>query len=97
MCRSFSHITNDALEVMVRVLVEADSMLTPPPEKQSLQEAFSSGDEDRVEEIVRKVLKTSASEAVLLKVTKNVLVSLFKALYTKRGFWKDSLSASNSD
>lgn len=87
-------VPEDRLERLVRSIIEADEVLPAPA---YLVEDISSKDEERVEAIVRRVLKSKPSEEVLLKMTRNVLVSLFKALYTRRGFWRDSLSATNSD
>lgn len=89
--------SDEVLEELVRTIMEADELLALPPLPGRLDEAISSSDEEKIEGIVRRVLKSKPSEEVILKMTRNVLVSLFRSLYTRRGFWRDSLSASNAD
>jgi len=63
-------------------------------ESTELQEALSDADEKRVEQIVRRVLKTD--NEIMIRKMKGMLVSFTKALYIRRGFWKDMLSATET-
>ena len=56
-----------------------------------LGEALTSADEDKIEQIVKKTLKSKQSEEQFLKFAKNVLTSLFKSLYVRRSVWRDGL------
>lgn len=56
-----------------------------------LGEALTKTDEEKVEQIVNRVLKSKKAEEGFLKFAKNVLTSLFKSLYTRRSLWRDGL------
>jgi len=48
---------------------------------------------DKVEKIVKDRLKNEKElEDKVVEITKNVLTQLFKALWTKKSFWRDNLS-----
>ena len=47
----------------------------------------------KVEKIVKDRLKNEKElEDKVVEITKNVLTQLFKALWTKKSFWRDNLS-----
>lgn len=47
----------------------------------------------KVEKIVKDRLKDEKEiEGKVVEITKNVLTQLFKTLWTKRGFWKSSIT-----
>jgi len=51
----------------------------------------------KIEKIVKDRIKNEKElEDKVVEITKNVLTQLYKALYTKRGFWKDNLSNKNN-
>ena len=48
--------------------------------------------ENRVKQIVKNMIKNDANiERIMVNVAKNVLVQLYKALWTKRSFWANDL------
>jgi len=57
-----------------------------------INEAITSADETKIEQIVNRVLKSKKVEEQFLKNAKNVLTSLFKQFYVRRSMWKDGLS-----
>lgn len=69
-----------------------------PPEKRSLSEALSKADKDEIARIVKKELKAfeKADKKDDIKLIKNSLISLFRALYTKRSFWTSDISGDRS-
>ena len=47
----------------------------------------------KIEKIVKDKLKNEKElEDKVVEITKNVLTQLYKTLWTKRGFWKNSIS-----
>ena len=56
-----------------------------------LTEALTASDETRIEQIVRKVLKSKSSQDSFLRYSKSVLTALFKSLYVRRSLWTDGL------
>ena len=65
----------------------ADAYLPIP-----LLEKLSVNDEDRVKQIVRTLLNSKEGKEIFLKFSKAVLTQLFKTLYVRRSFWRDSLN-----
>ena len=53
----------------------------------------SSEFKDKIEKIVKDKLKNNKElDDKVVDITKNVLTQLYKTLWTKRNFWKSSLS-----
>jgi hypothetical protein len=49
--------------------------------------------ESRISKIIRdRINKDKEIEDKVVEITKNVLIQLYKTLWTKRSFWKDNLS-----
>jgi len=49
--------------------------------------------ETRISKIIRdRINKDKEIEDKVVEITKNVLIQLYKTLWTKRSFWKDNLS-----
>lgn len=82
---------------IIEAAVEAAQVDVLLESHRALHETISRSDEDKIEAIVKRVLKGSDYEKIFLRMSKNVLTSLFKLLYTRRASWRDSLSATQSD
>lgn len=69
-----------------------------PATKVSLSETLSKADQEQVSRLIRKELKSPSSKtkAQELKFIKNVLISLFKSLYVKRGYWSADLNGDSA-
>lgn len=74
---------------LVRRIIEVEKLLPSP---RTLLVEFSRADTDVVTQIVKRELKSKESDERILKLTKAVLTSLFKQLYTRRSTWKDGLT-----
>lgn len=49
--------------------------------------------ESRISKIIKdRINKDKDIEDKVVEITKNVLIQLYKTLWTKRSFWKDNLS-----
>ena len=52
---------------------------------------------EKIEKIVKDRLKNDKEiEDKFVEISKNVLTQLFKALWTKKSFWRDNLSNKNN-
>jgi hypothetical protein len=77
----------------IKFLVEAELRI-PSPVEGRLGEAFTATDKSEVERIVRGELKDKATEEMIVKIVRNVLVQLYKTLYNRRSFWTSAVNGS---
>jgi len=68
-----------------------DSMLACHTRKLALGETFTSTDQDKIRSIVRSELKDKVAERVMQEIAINVVLSLFRTLYLKRGIYRNEL------
>lgn len=76
---------------IIEQAVLAECRLSESVDTEPLLE-FSRSDEDRVVDIVRRELKSQTTDERVLKLSKAILTSLFKQLWTRRAQWKDGLT-----
>lgn len=48
--------------------------------------------DDMVTKIVKRELNSSATEDMIVTITANCLTQLYKALWSRRGFWKSAIA-----
>lgn len=65
--------------------------------KSYLESGRSAELENRVKAVVHQMIKSdSATEKAIVEIAKNVLVQLYKSLWTKRSFWTSDLRNAGS-
>jgi len=62
-----------------------------------LSEAFSKSEEEAIERVVRRELKSKESDDRIVRIVRNVLTQVYKNMYTRRGFWRDGLNAQDAN
>jgi len=72
-----------------------DAFLPSPILETALVETISSDDAAKIQSLIRGQFRTEEFNERVLRLVKNILTQLYKSLYTRRSFWRDTLSTSS--
>ena len=83
-------------EVLSEALTQTDENKIASIARREATKIFNDRFERKVITTVKSVLKEKATEDMIVKISKNVLTSLFKSFWVKRGFWQSEIKNSSN-
>ena len=83
-------------EVLTEALTQTDENRIATIARREAKKIFNDRFERKILATVRSELKEKATEDMIVKISKNVLTSLFKSLWVKRGFWQSDIKNSSN-